>query len=258
MNARSALPPILALRDVTVRFGGVVAVRDVSFDLFPGEIVGLIGPNGAGKTTLLNVVSGLAGRHDGSVAFDGETISERKPHVIARKGIARTFQIVQPFKNLTVLQNVTVGAMFCAPNRLRSETEALAHEALEKVGLARKADTLPTQLTLSERKRLELARALSTCPRVLLLDEVMAGLNHTEIDRIVGLIREIRSEGLSIVVVEHVMKAILAICDRIIVLRFGEKIADGPPDAVVNDPHVVSAYLGERFARRQAEREAAP
>ncbi len=258
MNAQSNPAPILAVRDVSVRFGGVVAVRDVSFDLFPGEIVGLIGPNGAGKTTLLNVVSGLAGRHDGTVAFDGETISGRKPHVIARKGIARTFQIVQPFKNLTVLQNVSIGAMFCAPNRLSSETRALAREALEKVGLGRKADILPTQLTLSERKRLELARALSTCPRVLLLDEVMAGLNHTEIERIVALIREIRADGLSIVVVEHVMKAIMAICDRIVVLRFGEKIADGPPDAVVNDPHVVSAYLGERFAKRHAAQEVSP
>ncbi len=247
---------ILKASDITVQFGGVTALKNVSFAAEEGKILGLIGPNGAGKTTLLNVVSGLIRPKTGSILLDGAELTGRKAHVIARLGVARTFQIVQPFRNLTALQNAAVGAMFCAKDAsgTQSAREA-AREALDRVGIAGKADYLPAQLTLSERKRLEFARALATRPKLLLLDEVMAGLNHTEIDRMVALIGEIKQSGLTIVVVEHVMKAILAVCDRLVVLHFGEKLAEGPVGDVINDPRVVSAYLGERFARRQASRQ---
>jgi branched-chain amino acid transport system ATP-binding protein len=174
-----------------------------------------------------------------------------KPHRIAKLGIARTFQIVQPFQHLSVRDNVAIGAMFAA-TRAPSRAEALgrAEAALARVGLAAKADRRPRQLTLSERKRLELARALAMAPRLLLLDEVMAGLNHTEIEGIIALIREINEAGMTIIVVEHVMKVIMAVCHRIVVLQFGRKIADAAPNGVINDPHVISAYLGHRFAQR--------
>ncbi|WP_018263917.1 ABC transporter ATP-binding protein [Methylobacterium sp. WSM2598] len=249
--------PLLTIEGIGVRFGGVQAIKDVSFDVAPGEVLGLIGPNGAGKTTLLNVVSSLVKPAAGRVTFDGETITGRKAHAIARGGVARTFQIVQPFRNLTVAQNVAVGAMFCNAGRSAAAVAEACAEALEQVGIAGKRDFLPSQLTLSERKRLEVARALATRPRLLLLDEVMAGLNHAEIERIIALIHAINRTGLTIIVVEHVMKAITAVCHRVVVLQFGEKIADGPPDAVLSDAKVVSAYLGDRYAKRHAARGAA-
>ncbi len=242
--------PALSLRNVTVRFGGVTAVDGASFDVREGETVALIGPNGAGKTTLLNAISRLV-PSTGEVLVFGTDISRRSAFELPHMGVARTFQIVQPFANLTVLQNVAVAAMFSGKGRAEHEAAEVAARVIDLVGLTVKAEMLPAALTLADRKRLELARALAMEPRILLLDEVMAGLNHVEIERIIGLIREIKARGTTIVVVEHVMKAIAAIADRIVVLQFGKKIADGAPDHVFDDPAVVSAYLGDRFAKRR-------
>jgi len=244
--------PVLSIRNVTVRFGGVTAVKDVSFDVAPGEIVGLIGPNGAGKTTLLNAISHLEQLSGGAISCFGQRISDWPPHRMAGFGIARTFQVVQPFANLTVRQNVRVGAMFARGRHDEAQVAQAVEEAIALTGLQAKAELLPHQVTLADRKRLELARALAMRPRLLLLDEVMAGLNHTEIDKVIALIRAIRDRGVAILVVEHVMKAITAVCDRIVVLQFGEKIADDAPAKVLSDEKVVRAYLGDRYAARQA------
>ena len=241
----------LSVRGVTVRFGGVIAVDNVTFEVRQGETVALIGPNGAGKTTLLNAISRLVPA-SGQIEVFGVDVSRLPAFSLARQGVARTFQIVQPFANLTVRQNVAVAAMFSGSGRGEREAAVLADRAIERTGLAAKSEMLPVHLTLADRKRLELARALAMEPRLLLLDEVMAGLNHVEIDRIVALVRDIKAQGTTIVVVEHVMKAIAAISDRIVVLQFGKKIADGSPDHVFDDPAVVSAYLGDRFTKRRA------
>lgn len=242
--------PALSVRGVTVRFGGVTAVDAASFDVREGETVALIGPNGAGKTTLLNAISRLVPA-TGQVLVFGTDVSRRPAFHLPQMGVARTFQVVQPFANLTVRQNVAVPAMFAGKGRGEHDGAEVAARVMELVGLAAKAEMLPAALTLADRKRLELARALAMEPRILLLDEVMAGLNHVEIERIISLIREIKARGTTIVVVEHVMKAIAAIADRIVVLQFGKKIADDAPDKVFDDPAVVSAYLGDRFAKRR-------
>jgi branched-chain amino acid transport system ATP-binding protein len=242
---------LLEARGVGVRFGGVAALSDVSFEVREGEVLGLIGPNGAGKTTMLNAVSGVVPLTHGQIAFAGEQISGMRPYRIAKLGIARTFQIVQPFVRLTVRENAAIGAMFAShwvPHR--EEALARAQTSLERVGLAAKADHSPRSLTLAERKRLELARALAMNPKLLLLDEVMAGLNHVEVGRIVDLVGEINAAGLTIIMVEHVMKAIMAACHRVVVLQFGRKIADNTPEHVVGNADVIAAYLGDRFARR--------
>jgi branched-chain amino acid transport system ATP-binding protein len=247
---------IVQLVDVSIAFGGVLAVDNVSLTVERGEVLGLIGPNGAGKTTLLNGVSGLNRLKRGRILLEGKIISSLPSYRIARAGIGRTFQIVQPFAHLSVLENVAIGAMFSNAGRGGTQHDAkeIALVSLERVGLTSKRDFLPSQLTLSERKRLELARALSTNPRVLLLDEVMAGINHTEIDVLIDLVRHIRDSGTTIVIIEHVMKAILALCDRIAVLQFGKLIAMDRPSVIMNDTNVVAAYLGSRFAKRQAQR----
>ncbi len=237
---------LLAVDGVSKSFGGLRAVHRVSFDLAEGEMLGLIGPNGAGKTTLFHVVSGFLRPDEGSIRYAGEPLVGLRPHDICQRGMVRTFQIARPFLRLTVLENVVVGALERVAHR--REAVAIAEEILALTGLAEKADSMGHSLTLPDRKRLELARALATGPRVLLLDEVMAGLNPTETGRLIALIRAIHSRGITILLIEHVMKAVMALSQRVLVLNYGEVIAEGRPEEVVRDRKVIEAYLGEDSA----------
>jgi branched-chain amino acid transport system ATP-binding protein len=236
---------LLELRQVSRSFGGLTAVKSVDLRVDSGEIVGLIGPNGAGKTTLFNLITGTFRPNRGTIVFEGRDITGLAPHARCRLGIARTFQLVRPFPNLTVLDNVAVGSVYGRqPAASRRAAEMAARETLGLLGLSDRAHQLARSLTLVDRKRLELARALATRPKLLLLDELLAGLNPSEVMAAMDLVRGIRDSGVTIVMVEHLVKALFGVSDRVAVLSAGEKISEGTPNRVAQDPRVVDAYLG--------------
>ena len=235
---------LLEVDGLTHRFGGLVAVDNVSFELDAGEILGIIGPNGAGKTTLFSLISGFLRPGAGSVRFAGEDVTGEPPHRLARRGMARSFQIVQSFADMSVLDAVTAAALLRRPMRAAI---AYAETALERVGLAGKRDLIPASLSLQDKKLLELAKCIATEPRVILLDEVMAGLTLAEAQAPLALIRDLSRSGIAFVMVEHVMPVIMKIAERIVVVNFGEKLAEGSPASVVADERVIEAYFGEQL-----------
>jgi branched-chain amino acid transport system ATP-binding protein len=242
--------PLLQAMGLTKRLHGLQAIDDVSFELRQGEMLGLIGPNGAGKTTLVSLISGTLNADGGSLFFEGKPIDHLAPYERTHLGIGRTFQVTKPFPRLSVLENVAVGALFGRDGGVRDLKEARqqARALLDFTGLAHRADQQGDQLGGPDRKRLELAKALALRPKLLLLDEVMAGLNPSEVDEVVVIVKKIRDSGTSILVIEHVMRAIRSLSDRIIVLHHGEMLADGEPNAILADTRVIDAYLGKRRA----------
>ena len=249
----AAADPILQVRKLSKRFGGLWAVRDVSFAVAEGQILGIIGPNGAGKSTLINLITGHLRPTSGQVLIHGDDVTGSRPWVIAHDRVARTFQIVKPFRGLTVRENVAIGAMH-GSERDRSVRDALAtaDRVLDLVGIAQHAAASPSQLSVADARRLELAKALACRPRLLLIDEVMAGLRQKEIEAAVELIHTLRDSGISIVAVEHVMKAIVAISDRVLVLQHGSVLTEGTPQEVLGDQRVIEAYLGHRYVKRRS------
>jgi len=244
--------PLLRVEHVSKRFGGLLALDRASFSADIGRITALIGPNGAGKTTLFSIIAGSLPPDQGRIVYDGVTIEGERPHRLVRRGIARTFQIVQPFAGLTVRENIAVGTHLSRP--ARADALAAAGDVAREVGLGDLLDCPAATLNVAGRKRLELARALAIAPRLLLLDEVLAGLNPSEIRDMVPVIRAIRNRGITIVMIEHVMQAVMSLAEHVFVLSEGRVIAEGPPDAIAADPHVVEAYLGRGTSGRMTAR----
>jgi len=241
---------VLTLESVTKRFGGLTAVRAVSLEVRAGDLLGIIGPNGAGKTTLFNVISGYFRPEEGRVRFDGHDVTGLPAHEISRLGLTRTFQIVKPFGNLSVADNVMIGALTRLPRVRDARIEA--ERVIALCGLGPHAHARARALPIALRKRLEVARALATRPRLLLLDEVMAGLNPAELAGIVELVRRVHAEGVTLIVIEHIMAAMMRLAQRIVMLHHGEKIAEGTPEAIAHDRRVIDAYLGEEFNLAEA------
>ena len=249
---------LLSVQGVTKRFGGLQALTRVTFDLPQGQILGLIGPNGAGKTTLFNVINGVYTPEEGRIIFQDKDVTRTKSYGLARLGMARTYQIVRPLNELTVRENAMVGACFGRENNGLTKAGQIADEVLDFVGLGQRSSQPAGNLNVTQKKRLEMARALAARPYLLLLDEVLAGLNSSEIDGMIQTVLKIRTQGITIIMIEHVMKAGMNISDRIIVLDYGEQIAEGTPKEIADDPRVIEAYLGDpRLAEQLHEEEEA-
>ncbi len=236
---------LLEIQGLTKQVGGLVAVDDLSLSIEKGQILGLIGPNGAGKSTAFNCVAGVYAPTRGSIIFDGEDVTGQKPWDLCRKGMGRTFQIVKPFNSLTALENVMIGAFAITDSREKAKAKAV--EVLETLGMGDKKYLKPGTMTIADRKCLEIAKALATDPKLLLLDEVMAGLRPTEVDEVIKIIQTLKAQGMTIFVIEHIMRAIMTLSDEIVVIQFGKKICQGAPEKVASDEKVIKAYLGEDY-----------